>query len=173
MGVDFNPNLTTRAATAPAEDRQSNVMAADFKSAMNEAQKAADMQRLVQVADATKWTNTTGGRSLTDGPTNGNWGGKCWSGGEYNCWGHGSAPPTDSGDRLYMAHDLCYEKSTVVVSKDQKEVDPINKEKCNATLTNDLKALPKDPKAWPEPPRPGTETDSDTFKNWAIRFFSK
>ena len=38
--------------------------------------------------DETHMVNTSGGRSVWDGPTNGNWGGKCWSGGQYSCGGH-------------------------------------------------------------------------------------
>jgi RHS repeat-associated protein len=50
--------------------------------------------------DETIWNNTTGGRSGWDGSTNGNWGSKCWSGGQYSCGGHpmGKAPPTESAD---------------------------------------------------------------------------
>ncbi len=59
--------------------------------------------------DATTVVNRSDGRPCWDGPTNGNWGGKCWSGGQYSCGGHlmGKAPPTDSADRCYMRHDNC------------------------------------------------------------------
>lgn len=61
--------------------------------------------------DATDWNNTSGGRSRWDGPTNGNWGGKCWSGGKYSCGpgnSPGNAPPVDSADACYQRHDNCY-----------------------------------------------------------------
>ena len=61
--------------------------------------------------DATRLLNSDGGRNaFLDGPTNGNFGGKCLSGGMYSCGGKpgGDAPPTDSGDRCYK-HDNCYD----------------------------------------------------------------
>lgn len=114
--------------------------------------------------DETKWDNTSGGRSRWDGPTNGNWGGKCWSGGQYSCDGHpiGKAPPTDSADRCYMHHDNCYDKCNG------------NKEclkACDSTLVKELKALSDDPKKWSERPRKGTEGDSARYRGWAIKYF--
>jgi hypothetical protein len=114
--------------------------------------------------DETYVINTTGGRSTLDGPTNGNWGGKCWSGGQYSCGGHpmGKAPPTDSGDRCYMHHDNCYAKCGG---------DKLCIKACDKTLVKELLALPNDPRKWPLPPRRGTEADSAIYRNWALRFF--
>ena len=104
--------------------------------------------------DATDWTNTSGGRSMWDGPTNGNWGGKCWSGGQYSCGpgrGPGNAPPTDSGDQCYQRHDTCY----VSCGSDSQCIA-----RCDQQLVEDLEDLPTNPKDWPQPPRSGTEGDS-------------
>jgi hypothetical protein len=57
--------------------------------------------------DITIWGGN--GRSFFDGPQNGIWGGKNWSGG----WNpkkyggiNGPKPPLDSGDNSYIYHDL-------------------------------------------------------------------
>jgi len=117
--------------------------------------------------DETKWTNMTGGRSVWDGPTNGNWGGGCWSGGQYSCKGHpiGTLPPTDSGDACYMRHDKCYDTC--------KANDKACVAACDGTLANELKVLPDDPRKWPSPPRAGTEGDSSRFRTGAIKLFGK
>ena len=85
-----------------------------------------------------------GGRSVFDGPTNGNWGGGCWSGGQHSCNGNpiGNAPPLDSADEAYMRHDMCYGSPG-----------------CDAALVEELKSLPDDSTQWPQPPRKGTEGD--------------
>jgi RHS repeat-associated protein len=114
--------------------------------------------------DKTEWFNTSGGRSPWSGPTNGNWGGKCWSGGQYSCNGNspGNAPPTDSADQCYQRHDDCYIKcgtNTKCIAA------------CNRTLDDELSALPDDPRLWPRPPRPGTEGDSRNYKTGARILF--
>jgi RHS repeat-associated protein len=110
--------------------------------------------------DATTWNNTDGGRSRWDGPTNGNWGGKCWSGRQYSCGqqNQGNAPPTDSGDECYKRHDNCYGAGT-------------NVEQCDQNLVNELRNLPDNPGQWPHPPRPGTEDDSRRYRDYAIWYF--
>jgi len=110
--------------------------------------------------DATILINTAGGRSVFHGPTNGNWGGGCWSGGQYSCSGNGpgDAPPTDSGDECYERHDACYFQG-----KDNTV--------CNRRLVKELLQLPVDPRKWPRPPRPGTEGESRRFRSWAIWYF--
>lgn len=121
--------------------------------------------------DETHVVNTSGGRSVWDGPTNGNWGGKCWSGGQYSCGGHpiGTKPTTDSADKCYMHHDNCYDKcSAIKDGKAQKACIKV----CDAALVKELKLLPDDPAKWPEPPRKGTENDSNLYRNGAIRIFS-
>jgi RHS repeat-associated protein len=111
--------------------------------------------------DETRIVNTSGGRSVWDGPTNGNWGGKCWSGGQYSCGGRpmGNAPPTDSADRCYMHRDNCYDKCNVNVEC---------MEACNKELIKELHNLPDDPTKWPQAPRRGTERDSRTYRAGAF-----
>ncbi|MDR3762572.1 MAG: RHS repeat-associated core domain-containing protein, partial [Acidobacteriota bacterium] len=115
--------------------------------------------------DQTIWDGpfSGNGRGLGDGPRNGNWGGKNWSGG-WNPNQHngqdGPLPPTDSADACYMAHDKCYEGTC-------------GKPTCDQTLVKCLKALPNNPRNWPMPPRPGTDGDSSTYRGWAIWYFGK
>ncbi|MEW8285856.1 MAG: RHS repeat-associated core domain-containing protein [Candidatus Thiodiazotropha endolucinida] len=115
--------------------------------------------------DATDWFNNAGGRSIWNGPTNGNWGGRCWSGGQYSCGanGSGNAGPMDSGDECYERHDNCY----VQCGTNQQ----CREQTCDPTLVNELRNLPNDPRNWPNPPRPGTEGDSRRYRDNAIRFF--
>jgi RHS repeat-associated protein len=114
--------------------------------------------------DETHVINTSGGRSVLDGPTNGNWGGKCWSGGQYSCGIHpmGSKPPTDSADKCYMHHDNCYDKC----NGNKKCMKA-----CDAALLKELKLLSDDPTKWPEPPLKGTESDTMIYRNGAILIF--
>jgi len=115
--------------------------------------------------DATDWHNRTGGRSAFDGPTNGNWGGKCWSGGQYSCSGNpiGNAPPTDSGDECYERHDKCWDSCGAN--------NPGCIDACDAQIVNELRDLGDDSRQWPRPPRPGTEGDSEWFRRQAIKRF--
>jgi RHS repeat-associated protein len=115
--------------------------------------------------DATLWNNTGGGRSRWDGPTNGNWGGKCWSGGQYSCGaqGVGTTAPADSGDACYQRHDECY---VICPANDRACIAA-----CDRRLVEELEALPADPRLWPQPPRVGTEGDSRRYRDWAIRYF--
>jgi len=109
---------------------------------------------------ATNWSNTSGGRSpVSDGPTNGNWGGGKWSGG-VGGGGTGTAPALDSGDECYKRHDQCYDAGT-------------KKATCDRELVKELKALPTDPRKWSRPPSPGTEGDSDRYRRAAIILFDK
>lgn len=116
--------------------------------------------------DSTSWNNTRGGRSRWDGPTNGNWGGKCWSGGQYSCGGDpsGSAPPVDSGDECYKRHDDCY---TACAGNTFCMLA------CNKQLVKELDELPNDSRHWPNPPRLGTESDSESYRNLARKYFRK
>jgi len=106
--------------------------------------------------DKTIWSPGPG-RSIADGPRNGNWGGGKWSGGVPG-GGTGTAPPLDSADACYMRHDQCYDSGAA-------------KKSCDTKLASELKALPADPRQWPMPPRPGTESDTVQFKNGAIFLF--
>ncbi len=100
-----------------------------------------------------------------NGPTNGNWGGRCWSGGQQSCGdaGAGTKPPTDSADACYQRHDICYAKcgnNTSCLAA------------CNKTMVEELRILPNDPRKWPQPPRPGTERDSRNYRDRAIGWYS-
>ena len=115
--------------------------------------------------EATNWWNNTGSRNpATNGPTNGNWGGKCWSGGQNSCGGNspGNAPPTDNGDACYQRHDNCY-----VACGTNKQCIAA----CDGRLVDELRQLPDDPRQWPQPPRLGTEGDSRRYRDAAIRYF--
>ena len=115
---------------------------------------------------ATHLVNTGGGRRISDGPTNGNWGGKCWSGGQYACGGNptGNSPPTDSADACYMHHDNCYSSCGG---------NATCMEKCDQTLVDNLDKLSSDPRKWPHPPRPGTEEDSADYRLLAQIYFRR
>jgi RHS repeat-associated protein len=116
--------------------------------------------------DETDWVNRAGDRGIFDGPTNGNWGGQCWSGGQYSCGDNvpGNAPPLDSGDECYQRHDNCY----VSCGGDQECM-----EACDATLVGELNALPPRSRDWANPPRPGTEEDSEDYRDHAIDWFEE
>ena len=100
------------------------------------------------------------GRSVGDGPRNGNWGGRNWSGGRA---GSGKSPygipPTDSADACYRSHDICFDSGA-------------NKSACSKSLVQELRSLPADPRKWPFPPKPGTEADTIQFLNGALLFFA-
>jgi RHS repeat-associated protein len=119
--------------------------------------------------DETIIINRTDGRPwLANGPTNGNWGGKCWSGGKYACEGHpmGGAPPTDSADSCYMHHDKCYDSCS-----SDPALGVLCRNRCDHVLVTELEMLPNDPLKWLNPPRPGTETDSRLYRDRAIKLF--
>jgi RHS repeat-associated protein len=118
--------------------------------------------------DTTTWLGD--GRGITDGPKNGNWGGKNWSGG-WNPSKHGGLPgplpAMDSADECYKRHDLCYSKCDISSC-------PGNncKRMCDKSLVTELQKLPDNPYKWPRPPRPGTEKDSSDFRRRAIWYFN-
>jgi RHS repeat-associated protein len=125
--------------------------------------------------DATTWFGD--GRSLFDGPKNGNWGGKNWSGG-WNPNRHngesGSAAPTDSGDECYRDHDNCYgdcDANSCEPGKRQQSQVKACRAQCDRRLVACLTRLPRDPRLWPHPPRSGTEADSADFRDKAIWYF--
>jgi RHS repeat-associated protein len=107
--------------------------------------------------DKTIWFPLGDGRSIADGPRNGNWGGGKWSGGRSGNV-TGNALPLDSADACYMRHDLCYDSGTA-------------KKQCDARLISELKALPINPRKWPVPPKLGTEADTILFLIGAILIF--
>ncbi|MBI1748137.1 MAG: VCBS repeat-containing protein [Acidobacteria bacterium] len=117
--------------------------------------------------DTTSWWGD--GRHWWDGPKNGNWGGKKWSGG-WNPNRHGGRngprKPTDSADECYKQHDECYD-SCSKCSTERNEC----KSDCNWQLVACLMILDDDPRIWSKPPRTGTEDDSSRFRDWATRYF--
>ena len=117
--------------------------------------------------DRTSWFGP--GRTLGDGPKNGNWGGKNWSGGRNPLLppgGDGPALPLDSGDECYMLHDICY-GSCDSYCGDDKEC----RKACDRDLVNCLRGLNDDPTQWLIPPRTGTEYESFEFRREALRYF--
>ena len=72
------------------------------------------------------------------------------------------APPTDSGDEAYEKHDQCF---------DCCNGNNSCMKSCNKELVKDLKKLPSDSKKWPRPPRSGTESDSEWYRQLAIWYF--
>lgn len=118
--------------------------------------------------DATDWWNGRGGRNPWSEPTNGNWGGGCWSGGQYSCGndGPGSAPPTDSADECYKYHDTCY----VVCEGENCNIEDC-KSDCDSELVMCLRNLRDDPRDWPNPPRRGTEGDTQRYRRAAEGIF--
>ena len=131
--------------------------------------------------DSTKLNNTSGGRSTFNLPTNGNWGGKCWSGGQHSCGpqGMGTAPPTDSGDACYMAHDQCYANCKHLPDPPMRPgLEKHSPRKacirtCDDNLVGDLRKLSNDSKKWPKTPRPGTEQDSEYYRSTALKYFGR
>jgi uncharacterized protein RhaS with RHS repeats len=106
--------------------------------------------------DKTVWSPGIG-RSVADGPRNGNWGGGKWSGGVAG-GATGTAPPLDSADACYMRHDQCYDSGA-------------SKKSCDAKMVDELRSLAKDPRTWAMPPRPGTERDTIRYLSGAIFLF--
>ena len=117
--------------------------------------------------DATSYLGD--GRSIPNGPKNGNWGGINWSGG-WNPQQHGGEdgplPPTDSADICYMHHDHCYG----FVDK-QSCGGGEHKKSCDSTLLNCLRKLSHNPEKWALPPKKGTENMSEAFRTDANSFF--
>ena len=108
------------------------------------------------------WINKKGGRKIIDGPTNGNWGGKCWSGGQYSCNGNpiGNKVPLDSADEAYMQHDLCYDCGT-------------DKKICDEYFVNSLNNLDSDPMKWDNAPSIETLKDTRWYIIFAIEWFTE
>jgi RHS repeat-associated protein len=122
--------------------------------------------------DETFWPGP--GRSRFDGPANGNWGGKNWSGGlapRSNGGRPGQKPPLDSGDRCYMAHDTCFAVCDIVYGTNESPrfCKPIV---CNRQLKKRLDDLGDDCTEWPEPPRQGTKQDTEAYRKEAMSWFT-
>nr|WP_276584081.1 RHS repeat-associated core domain-containing protein [Pseudomonas sp. RIT-PI-AD] len=120
--------------------------------------------------DKTTWGGK--GSSVFDGPKNGNWGGKCWSGGQNSCGGEspGTAEPTDSADACYKAHDECFiDCEDKYGNTAEMFCKPLV---CNATLKSCLSNLPKNMTEWQKPPAIGTEQDTASFMQQASGWFT-
>lgn len=109
-------------------------------------------------------------RSKT-GPLYGNWGGKDWSGGQRpseNGGEMGSARPVDSIDFCAQQHDKCWDRAD---GRNMQCVSPVvasaKKDVCDANIDSCARRLPDDPRKWPVPPTPGTESDATRFRNGA------
>lgn len=116
--------------------------------------------------DETDEWNTADGCRLPflltgNAPTNGNWCGDYWSGGNGTCKGQGVSPPTDSLDMTCMNHDLCWAECSGHTNPKLLESC---KALCNQALCNDVGGLNPDPTKWLGPPRPGTEADTKAYR---------
>ena len=122
--------------------------------------------------DATSWGGD--GRSLLDLPKNGNWCGIKWSGG-WNPARHGgvsgNASPTDSMDSCCMKHDQCYMKCEQLPSGTPYLAKSKCYKICDQQIRKCLIDLDKDCRKWPNPPREGTEPDSNSYRTDAIGTF--
>lgn len=70
----------------------------------------------------------------------------------------------DSGDQCYQRHDDCY---TVCAG------NKICVAACDKQLVKELDDLSGDARHWPDPPRLGTERDSESYRNMARKYFRK
>jgi len=121
--------------------------------------------------DKTLWINIAGGRNISDGPTNGNWGGKCWGGGRYSCGkdGPGNAPPVDSLDVCAKTHDMCWARC----ENDKECQSDSGISECNDNCDKEIASCLRnidtvDPTNWPKPPPKDTENDSTKFQHGAL-----
>jgi RHS repeat-associated protein len=122
--------------------------------------------------DRTVWRGGPGRSAFSDGPRNGNWCGGDWSGGQVpsrNQGRDGGLPPMDSLDSCCMAHDNCYGKCRNLAKGVQQNCFI----KCDRGLVTCLTKLDDDCTKWPNPPRKGTEVDSQFYRDDAIRIFTQ
>ncbi len=112
--------------------------------------------------DAINWWNTGGGtswdpltwnRNPAAGPTNGNYGGKDWTGGLAPGEAGPPAPPSSSADICYAAHDRCFDSCNSHSSCHDNNAC----NRCNQALVRCLENLPDDPHKWPVPPDPSDD----------------
>jgi hypothetical protein len=103
---------------------------------------------------------------------NGNWGGKCWSGGRYSCdeKGPGTEPPTDSGDEVYLGHDYCYWECTGIRDGALRLKCEVL---CDRQSRKELIALPEDPMRWPRPPKPEHAKETKEFCDGAKGYWNR
>jgi RHS repeat-associated protein len=134
----------------------------------NSPLRYADPQGL----DETIW-NIRGDRGVSDGPRNGNWCGKNWSGG-WATSAHGGLPgpmgPVDSLDSCCRTHDLCWDSCEHLVGDPMRYRDC--RYKCDKNIVKCLNDLDPDCTKWAHPARAGTEADSDMFRDDARRYWA-
>lgn len=122
--------------------------------------------------DSTTYATLDGRSVFVDGPRNGNWCGAKWSGGVVTTTNNGkdgTAPPLDSLDRCCFNHDKCIGKCEMLPKGLQKSCSI----SCDRVAVSCLKGLNEDCDKWPERPRPGTEADSQFFRDVMIRVFEQ
>ena len=121
--------------------------------------------------DVTIWVPGPG-RGIGDGPRNGNWCGGNWSGGQVpkvNGGRDGTKGPMDSLDRCCMVHDQCYNKCD---KSPERNLQTACVNNCDKDFIGCMNRLDDDCSNWPEPPRLGTESDSQYFRDDATRYFN-
>jgi hypothetical protein len=128
--------------------------------------------------DSTHWGGD--GRCVLDGPRNGNWCGKNWSGGRNprrNGGTSGGALPLDSLDDCCMAHDNCWVVCDTQPTSGVPAADTSNRARCrrecDRTFVRCLNQLDGDCRNWPNRPRRGTEDDSNSYRRSAIEWFTQ
>jgi RHS repeat-associated protein len=122
--------------------------------------------------DATVWPPGPG-RSVSDGARNGNWCGGNWSGGQVpslNGGKDGTKPPVDSLDRCCMAHDQCFGNCDAIPAKGPKNKCMYD---CNRDFVGCMQRLGDNCSKWPEPPRSGTEGDTQRYRGIATWYFTR
>ena len=114
------------------------------------------------------------GRKLGDGPRNGNWCGGNWSGGwapSIHDGQSGPRPPVDGLDDCCMAHDKCWDACDRLPPGAPREACVIGG--CDKAFVKCLVDLGDDCTVWQRPPRLKTASDSQVFRDDAIRYFSE
>ncbi len=123
--------------------------------------------------DRTIWSSPPGRNSLVEGPRNGNWCGGNWSGGvvpSANGGRDGTAPAVDGMDSCCKVHDQCYAKCDALPKGAEQEACRVA---CDRPFVQCLKRLDNDCTKWSSPPRQSTESDTQQYRDDAIRIFSR
>ena len=121
--------------------------------------------------DETVWLPGPG-RQLKDGPRNGNWCGGNWGGGwppSLHAGRDGPRVPVDSLDACCMSHDRCWtqcENLSTKVSRDSCLIGG-----CDRAFVQCLQRLGDNCSTWSQRPRLGTESDSQFYRDDALRYF--
>jgi len=73
-----------------------------------------------------------------------------------------NAAPMNSLDARCLSHDYCYDRA----GDDGRMLRD-----CDDQLLDDLRAMAPDPRAWPNPPTPGSEGDANRIRNDITKWF--